>query len=58
LGNKNKQLRKSNGHRSPPNYKINQITGQPGHQLMMLPTPDPFWGEHHGKKGTKKNDGF
>jgi hypothetical protein len=27
-----------------------QITGQSGHQSMMLPTPDPFWGRQHAKK--------
>jgi hypothetical protein len=27
--------------------KKDQITGQLGHQLMTLPTPDPFLGRQH-----------
>jgi hypothetical protein len=45
------QLRKSDRHCSRPNYisKKYQVTGQSGHQLIMLPTPDPFWGGNHVK---------
>jgi hypothetical protein len=45
------QLRKSNRHCSRSNYifKKYQFTGQSGHQLIMLPTPDPLWGGNHVK---------